>query len=426
MGALSSKSKEVRCGKCEKWQSAKYGLALAELAKPDGEEKHCYRCQHQQAWDEHLVSCATCKDGLVHSTDYAKRGLALPYASGCFKWDPGEERDEPLEGMDGLKAPSRLNKKGGGSYDTRAKPGTAGLTLFCEYGRRRTEVVRGCGSLHCPTWEPEEGARVDCVRMVAEATQQDLRYLLEARNDMSIFFHKWDCSLHGKLSAIFVEGETVQVEREPYRVHDIGEFGELGESLGGELLLRLHADEADDFGEGGPSADAVCALLQRLGAPPAVGSFSCVVPPEPLVSATARAGLMALLERSFEGRSDFKMRLSACELETLVGPAALAQLTNTLGRRIAKIWLRRCEARGDGTRLLGIPFHLDVGATTTLQVPLNGDSEYSGGRLVFAARDGRLCVPPRPAGSYTLHGNAVVHGVSPLRAGVRYSLFLLA
>ena len=205
MGALSSKPKEVRCGKCEKWQSAKYGFALAELAKPDGDEKHCYRCQRQQAWDEHLVSCAMCKDGLVNSTDYAERGLALPYASGCFKWDPGEERDKPLEGMDGLKALAGLNKKGGGSYDTRAKPGTAGLTLFCEYGRRHTEVVRGCGRQHCPTWEPEEGARVDCVRMAAEATQQDLRYLLEARNDMSIFFHKWDCSLHGKLSAIFVE-----------------------------------------------------------------------------------------------------------------------------------------------------------------------------------------------------------------------------
>ena len=112
MGALSSKPKEVRCGKCEKWKSAKYGFALAELAKPNGEEKHCYRCQDQQAWDEHLVSCATCKDGLVDSTDYEKRGLALPYAFGCFKWDPEEERDEPLEGMDGFKGTIPTEQEG--------------------------------------------------------------------------------------------------------------------------------------------------------------------------------------------------------------------------------------------------------------------------------------------------------------------------
>ena len=68
-----------------------------------------------------------------------------------------------------------------------------------------------------------------------------------------------------------------------------------------------------------------------------------------------------------------------------------------------------------------IPFHLDY-SERTMQVPLNDN--YSGGRLVFAT-DGQLWAPPRTAGCATLHGNDIVHGVSPLTSGVRYSLFLL-
>ena len=58
-----------------------------------------------------------------------------------------------------------------------------------------------------------------------------------------------------------------------------------------------------------------------------------------------------------------------------------------------------------------------------MQVALNGDDEYVGGKLVFATSTG-FVTPPRPAGGVTVHTHRAVHGVTALVSGVRYSLYL--
>ena len=119
---------------------------------------------------------------------------------------------------------------------------------------------------------------------------------------------------------------------------------------------------------------------------------------------------------------DLKLRLSLVELSRLVGPSACARLLRAFAAAHSPppstAWLRRCAAYGEC-----IGFHLDAGAKRTMQVPLNGDHEYEGGRLVYAVR-GMLHAPRRPAGCYTLHDDTIAHGVSTLLAGVRYGLFL--
>ena len=60
----------------------------------------------------------------------------------------------------------------------------------------------------------------------------------------------------------------------------------------------------------------------------------------------------------------------------------------------------------------------------TLQVALNGDDEYEGGRLVFAT-NGTLIAPERSEGTVTIHQNDIAHGVSLLESGIRYGLFFL-
>jgi predicted 2-oxoglutarate/Fe(II)-dependent dioxygenase YbiX len=57
-------------------------------------------------------------------------------------------------------------------------------------------------------------------------------------------------------------------------------------------------------------------------------------------------------------------------------------------------------------------------------VALNDESEYEGGRLVYATDEGLVC-PSRRAGSATLHNSFIAHGVSLHTRGVRYSLFFL-
>jgi len=60
-----------------------------------------------------------------------------------------------------------------------------------------------------------------------------------------------------------------------------------------------------------------------------------------------------------------------------------------------------------------------------MQIALNDQGEYDGGRLVFATSQGLYC-PTRGAGSGTVHDASIVHGVTPLKTGTRYSLFFLA
>ena len=60
-----------------------------------------------------------------------------------------------------------------------------------------------------------------------------------------------------------------------------------------------------------------------------------------------------------------------------------------------------------------------------MQVALNTDDEYKGGRLTFMTTLGAIS-PPRPAGTITVHDNTIVHGVTLLKSGVRYGLFFLA
>jgi len=127
--------------------------------------------------------------------------------------------------------------------------------------------------------------------------------------------------------------------------------------------------------------------------------------------------------------SDFKIILATRQLEKMTkssetvnnlysllyrhkdGEAAKEQNNTAIS-----LVVRRCTQIGHA-----IKFHTDV-SIRTLQVPLN--DTFVGGDLVFAT-NGKICVPQRPAGSATVHGNDIAHGVTTLRSGIRYSLFLL-
>ena len=89
------------------------------------------------------------------------------------------------------------------------------------------------------------------------------------------------------------------------------------------------------------------------------------------------------------------------------------------------IVLRRTEGPVDGC----IDFHCDEGAEFTVQIALNDDSEYDGGKLCFVtkgeAQDLKLSIPKRRAGTTTSHGGRILHGVTKLFKGVRYGLFVL-
>lgn len=117
-------------------------------------------------------------------------------------------------------------------------------------------------------------------------------------------------------------------------------------------------------------------------------------------------------------KDDFKSVLSLHELESLVGLSQLSKLVAIFGNEPDEIVVRRCQAHGRC-----INFHVDH-SKKVMQVALNSDEEFRGGRLVFAT-DAGLEIPRRNVGTVTLHHKDIVHGVTELEEGVRYGLFFL-
>ena len=124
---------------------------------------------------------------------------------------------------------------------------------------------------------------------------------------------------------------------------------------------------------------------------------------------------------------DFPMRIE--ELEALIGMDAtrrLFRLAETFHRAPqpapGRIFARRYSANGDDQPWTS--FHQDA-AHTTINVALTDDAGFGGGDLLglFDGAVGRL---PRTEGDATVHTSSLMHGVTRMTSGVRYSLIMYA
>ena len=125
------------------------------------------------------------------------------------------------------------------------------------------------------------------------------------------------------------------------------------------------------------------------------------------------------------GSQDIKLTINSAAAFAVLFPGtdSLAQYYRLMKEHSdnSKIALRRTEGPVDGC----IAFHCDGGyATKTVQITLNNESDYVGGRLCFVtrpagSRSNVLTVVSRPAGTLTCHSAKVLHGVTKLHSGVR-------
>jgi hypothetical protein len=175
-----------------------------------------------------------------------------------------------------------------------------------------------------------------------------------------------------------------------------------------------------------PAAAVVSSIARQIGGRPGCRPHHI---PKQLLSLTTRQALMRVLDKACAHempQTDVKIDLCREELERLVGVATVSRLAALFAEPFNEVKLRRTESVAVSGVRRGqcIAFHLDH-SERTMQVPLNDPSDYEGGQLLFAMADGQLAQPARAAGTATIHSNGVVHGVSELRRGVRYALFLL-
>lgn len=210
-----------------------------------------------------------------------------------------------------------------------------------------------------------------------------------------------------------------------FQVGDMGIFGEHRGCCGVELLqdseemqYACATDAKRIMRELGPTARA-----GDTGEGLVLGDTSVVL------DAGGRAALMGLVDKlrveedprvdTSHGAHDEQVDISAQELAALVGGAEAERLARLYGSRADRITIRRVEAAGEragrsrrhplmpsarpcscvwcslldvldaaaGQRNV-IAFHTDRGSSKTMQVALNEESEYDGGRLVFATGDG--------------------------------------
>ena len=167
------------------------------------------------------------------------------------------------------------------------------------------------------------------------------------------------------------------------------------------------------------SAEEARALIAQLGG--SLDERPSIHPGELLDAAACAALTRTLDERAAQcppaDALDLRLPLTEAALEQLIGETSLQRLRAAFDGPFDTIKLRRVAASGKC-----VAFHCDL-SKRTMQVALNGDDEYGGGRLTFATANG-FVRPVRPRGTATIHTNSLVHGVSTLAQGVRYGLFL--
>lgn len=128
-----------------------------------------------------------------------------------------------------------------------------------------------------------------------------------------------------------------------------------------------------------------------------------------------------------DGCPDWQVNLSEHKLQKIVGRDALERLWS-VPRRLEGDESLSFERVGVFIRMYRtsmrpwMPFHRD-GNHWTVNVALNDDDEYRGGRLL-ALHDNQLQVIERQEGDVTCHRGRVFHGVSAMIDGTRYSMIL--
>ena len=137
-----------------------------------------------------------------------------------------------------------------------------------------------------------------------------------------------------------------------------------------------------------------------------------------ILDSSTRIALINYINRHHIDEIDFKLDITKDDLKHIIGTIAFNKLCNIFIDDFNKIKIRKVKSSNSV-----IDFHKDF-STKTLKIPLNSHNEYKGGDLIYLTKN-KIHAPIQKLNSMTIHTNNIVHGVTKLTSGIRYSLFIL-
>ena len=117
-------------------------------------------------------------------------------------------------------------------------------------------------------------------------------------------------------------------------------------------------------------------------------------------------------------KNDFKLNITNEVLVQIIGDETFQKLISLYDGNYNTIYIRKVT----GNNSL-IDFHKDY-SKQTMKIALNSPPEFEGGDLVYLS-DGLIHKLDNLQGTITIHNNDIIHGVTPITKGTRYSLFIL-
>lgn len=179
-------------------------------------------------------------------------------------------------------------------------------------------------------------------------------------------------------------------------------------------------------GHGIVGADAGAADGRLIENVPALRSDQCEA-----LCRFAEAHMTSIVPDSVDDLPEYQVNLSIEDLAELLGRDtvdALLKLPETLGApgdlatgdlyERVEIFLRMYSPQSRPY----IAFHSDL-CSYTVNIALNEDTGFAGGKLL-ALSGSSLTVPSRAVGTAIVHAGNLVHGVSKIESGTRYSLIM--
>ncbi len=227
-----------------------------------------------------------------------------------------------------------------------------------------------------------------------------------------------------KINGLIKEKKNLKKKLKEYKVEydlelvDIGTFSNQSEEDIGKFILKnidnkqmlINQESVDVKGE------EINKIIEQLDGK-CDASFQYMT--NNIFNRKNRRDLIDYINRYYHNNEqDFKLEITSETLQKLIGNNKLEKIQKVFQNNISKIKLRRVY----GNKSF-IDFHKDY-ANKTLKIPLNSHREYKGGDLIYLS-NGKIHIPKQNLGSMTIHDNSIIHGVSQITEGIRYSLFIL-